>query len=155
MENEFFTSRNFWGTQIWLKLAGLRNREKTLNYKSNHASFTLPLGHHVFWGRAEQIFRNGPCRYLGSWKFKANIWIFQIPFSHWIAPLRKKLFSVFYGTGVLMNEKDLIQISGSTRTFEFQFWCLNLASWLPKLICFLFTKEFKTIVPVFSWSSFL
>ena len=55
--------------------------QDTQNYKSNHVFLVFPFRPQMFWGRVEKIFKNGQCSYLGSWKFKANIWIFQIAFS--------------------------------------------------------------------------
>ena len=65
--------------------------QDTQNYKSNHVFLVFPFRPQMFWGRVEKIFKNGQCSYLGSWKFKANIWIFQIAFSQWIAPLIAQL----------------------------------------------------------------
>ena len=69
---------------------------RTSWHKSNHVFLLFPFRPQMFWGRDEEIFKNGQCRYLGSWKFKANIWIFQIAFSQWIAPLIKHRFLFFF-----------------------------------------------------------
>ena len=68
--------------------------QNTQNCTSNHAFYVpFPFRPQKFWGRVEQIFQNSPRRYLSSRRLKANIWIFQIAFSQWIAPLTKKSFS--------------------------------------------------------------
>ena len=50
----------------------------------------------IFWGRVDQVFQNSPRRYLSSSRLKPNIFIFQIPFSQWIAQLWNKLFFWFF-----------------------------------------------------------
>ena len=65
----------------------------TPNYQSDHIFFTLSLK----TSEVEQILQNSPRRYLSSWRLKANIWIFQIAFSQWLAPLTKNRFWSFLG----------------------------------------------------------
>ena len=52
---------------------------------------------------------------MGSWKFKANIWIFQIASSQWIALLRKKCFLFFFAGRTSSGcEKSLITLTWTT-----------------------------------------
>ena len=71
-------------------------------YKTTKLSmlfFTFSVRPQKFWGRVEQIFQKSPCRYLSSWRLKANICLIQIAFSRWIAPLRKNRFLDFFSEG--------------------------------------------------------
>ena len=88
---------NIWVSAVSLSLHICRTSwQDTQNYTSNHAFFLLfPCRPPKFCGWVKQVFRNSLRRYLSSWRLKANIWIFQIAFSQWIAPLTRNRFLVF------------------------------------------------------------
>ena len=84
--------------------------------QSYHA-FSPPFRPKMFWGYIDQKLKNGLYRYLSSWKFKANIWIFQIAFSQWIAPLTKNRFQVFFRAGLHLHVRKISTFS--VKQFKF------------------------------------
>ena len=81
--------------------------------QSNHAFFLFPFRPQKFLGRVEQIFQKSPRRYLSSRKLKANVWIFQIAFSQWIAPLTKKIviWSYLFRAGLHLHVRKISTLS--------------------------------------------
>ena len=59
----------------------------------------------------DEIFQNGPRKYLSAWRLKANIWIFQIAFLQWIAPLTKNCFLVFFRAGLHLHVRKILTLS--------------------------------------------
>ena len=105
-------------------------------------------------------------RYLSSSSLKANIWIFQIAFSEWIAPVRKK-FVCFLGEGFINMKKNFIlavENFFTQVTFESVDWFLkpvlhisvlfqSLFSWW--WLVTLFTLKWHSVVWLFSTVRFL
>ena len=115
------------------------------NYPCQNRKFRPPK----FWGRVKQFLQNFPRRYLSSWRLKANIWIFQIAFSQWIAPLTKNSFLVIIRGGLHLQVRK-ISLCQSIYSCFLQyplFWTTNwqiLFLWLN--ICIFTPLQTKKIV---------
>ena len=117
--------------------------------------FTFSVRPQKFWGRSEQIFQKSPCRYLSSWRLKANIWIFQIAFSRWIAE-KKIVFRSFIGQDFICRWEKFHLSQSSYSSFLQNnpvFWVNNVQILFFCLNIFVFTlvKNKKTVFGKKKW----
>ena len=117
VENEFFISRNFWGTQIWLKWVGLWNREETTTTNLTMLLLLFP-SYIICFG--DELNRYSEMAHADIWAHENLKQIFgyiKLRFHNELLRWEKNCFLVFFRAGLHLHVRKISTFS--VKQFKF------------------------------------